>query len=345
VKLLLAGKTRWAAIVDQNERFVRLKPALVGDNGVLQQLINDDDIDEAKKLPFDFSSSDWAVMQQVVDILSPFRAAIRELEGDYYPTLPLVLKHVYTLNDFVGNRLGAVNRQRGAGINERVATLLHHLRAGLGDIIDSLPQEAYFASLLDPRFLDSFIPQPMRETFWADLDAFINEMWSLDNTAGAAVEREESSGDEPALAAPPIAGAATEHAAAVRTARGRAEAPPTAGKKSYKEMIAEKINARSRLQAAVRPYRELVTIDAHLSASDWWRANRNVYPKHANAARRLLAIPATSAPCERLFSTGGRILEKRRASLSPESVRDIVLVHDNLNLLDRVVLDDFLYDD
>lgn len=107
----------------------------------------------------------------------------------------------------------------------------------------------------------------------------------------------------------------------------------------------EKRKAKGQQHADARPYRQLLPIDEHLKISEWWQKHKDIYPKHANAARRYLAIPATSAPCERLFSTGGRVLEKRRASLKPDSVREIIIVHDNIHLLNRVEFDEAIYSD
>ena len=42
---------------------------------------------------------------------------------------------------------------------------------------------------------------------------------------------------------------------------------------------------------------------------------RHYYPKLASLARKYLATPATTVPCERLFSIAGFIAEKRRAAL------------------------------
>jgi len=43
-------------------------------------------------------------------------------------------------------------------------------------------------------------------------------------------------------------------------------------------------------------------------------------------ARRFLAIPATSAPIEPVFSIGGNIITKSRNRLSPETVKKSVLL-------------------
>ena len=43
-------------------------------------------------------------------------------------------------------------------------------------------------------------------------------------------------------------------------------------------------------------------------------------------ARRYLAIPASSAPVERVFSTGQDILTKKRNRLKPSTFREIILL-------------------
>jgi hypothetical protein len=43
-------------------------------------------------------------------------------------------------------------------------------------------------------------------------------------------------------------------------------------------------------------------------------------------AKQFLAIPGTSAASERVFSIAGRVVTKKRASLKPETVQDIILL-------------------
>jgi len=62
----------------------------------------------------------------------------------------------------------------------------------------------------------------------------------------------------------------------------------------------------------------------------FWLENRGILPKLFQVAHRILAIPATSAASERVFSTAGRILEKRRTSLSAGSVNSLLFLHSNM---------------
>jgi hypothetical protein len=58
----------------------------------------------------------------------------------------------------------------------------------------------------------------------------------------------------------------------------------------------------------------------------WWKEHAVRFPLLAQLARGLLAIPASSAPSERLFSASGQLVSLKRASLSPDTVEDIMFL-------------------
>ena len=51
-----------------------------------------------------------------------------------------------------------------------------------------------------------------------------------------------------------------------------------------------------------------------------WKTHAGAHGRLAVLAAKYLASPATTAPCERLFSLSGNILCKKRAALSPRNV-------------------------
>jgi len=56
----------------------------------------------------------------------------------------------------------------------------------------------------------------------------------------------------------------------------------------------------------------------------WWKIHEIKFPYHAALARKLLAIPATSAPAERLFSAAGHTLSSDRSRLTPDIAEAIL---------------------
>jgi len=62
----------------------------------------------------------------------------------------------------------------------------------------------------------------------------------------------------------------------------------------------------------------------------FWLENRAVLPKLFAVFCQVLCVPASSAASERVFSTAGRLLEKRRTSLASGSVNSLLFLHSNM---------------
>ena len=56
---------------------------------------------------------------------------------------------------------------------------------------------------------------------------------------------------------------------------------------------------------------------------DWWRKKKEVYPQLYQYALNLLAIPATSCACERVFSSAKRLITPQRSRLSDDAIEEI----------------------
>ena len=67
------------------------------------------------------------------------------------------------------------------------------------------------------------------------------------------------------------------------------------------------------------------------SPLEWWRLNKQRYPLLSQLAARYLSIPATSVPCERVFSTAGHVVNEKRACLLPTNVNMLVFLSENLD--------------
>jgi hypothetical protein len=62
----------------------------------------------------------------------------------------------------------------------------------------------------------------------------------------------------------------------------------------------------------------------------WWKFNARKYKLLSILASRVLCIPATSAPSERVFSTAGLTIAKDRARLASETANELIFLHEAL---------------
>ena len=69
------------------------------------------------------------------------------------------------------------------------------------------------------------------------------------------------------------------------------------------------------IQACIDRYVAHAVTEAESDACYWWSLHHTSYPDIACIARRYLALPASEVPSERLFSTAGAVVTKRRAAL------------------------------
>ncbi|MBW0502006.1 hypothetical protein O181_041721 [Austropuccinia psidii MF-1] len=60
----------------------------------------------------------------------------------------------------------------------------------------------------------------------------------------------------------------------------------------------------------------------------FWQTQRHLFPTLGKMAQKFLSIPATSAPSERIFSIGRKILTFQQACLSPMHVEQLACIKD-----------------
>lgn len=67
-------------------------------------------------------------------------------------------------------------------------------------------------------------------------------------------------------------------------------------------------------------------VDLKIDLGVWWFERRNDFPRLSKIALAIHALPASSTPSERAFSTSGAIITERRVGLSPSSIEDIIIL-------------------
>lgn len=70
------------------------------------------------------------------------------------------------------------------------------------------------------------------------------------------------------------------------------------------------------------------------SPLEWWKQHQEEFPLLASFARRFLAIPASSASSERVFSHMNIVVDKRTNRTKVKNAKCLVFLRMNLELMD-----------
>jgi hypothetical protein len=76
-------------------------------------------------------------------------------------------------------------------------------------------------------------------------------------------------------------------------------------------------------------YLRVSKIKSDADPLDWWRKNEDLFPTIARIARQILALQASSANVERVFSHAETIINDARTRLSANNVHKLMFLHEN----------------
>ena len=85
----------------------------------------------------------------------------------------------------------------------------------------------------------------------------------------------------------------------------------------------------SAVEMEIRYYMELKRMPLDCDPLVWWKDNCSTLPKMAKIAKKILGIPASSVPSERVFSKAGEVISARRSRLQPSNVDMILFLNKN----------------
>ncbi|XP_060606044.1 E3 SUMO-protein ligase ZBED1-like [Ruditapes philippinarum] len=85
---------------------------------------------------------------------------------------------------------------------------------------------------------------------------------------------------------------------------------------------------QSVMKAEIERYKT-ETVSMKQDPIEWWKIKREIYLNLSTCACKYLHIPATSVPSERVFSTAGNILNKKRGQLTADNVDMLLFLYHN----------------
>ena len=292
--------TRWNSTFFMLERLAEQRVAVYA-------VMHDATVTKADHKHLDLKEDQWEVVSQMVTVLKPLQMATTVFSLEQNASCSIVYPVINGLlfNHLVGAEgdLPCVKRFKRTVAGE----LERRFAPSCLDTAKGLP---VLCSVVDPRYTHlQFLSTEQREIAREEL---ISRMESLEIT-----------GDQEG---------------ADSTKCTEADGPPTKRSKSSKKDSAmhfllgtlsekESINTSS---DELDHFLKMPALDPDSNALEWWKTNAEKLPTLSRVARQLLCIPATSVPSERIFSTSGNIVTKKRASLKPDNVDMLVFLNKNL---------------
>jgi hypothetical protein len=241
-----------------------------------------DKIDSLEELII--SEREWDMIYDLVQILGVYKEAIELLEGDSYPTLPWLIDTIVILEKISnGMYLQQFLEKRKKRYSKEISDFLKILNESL-----------------KRRFLDSFEKD---DSFLSKIACLLNpKTWSLNMFSTKLVK------------------SCKEEFKREYEYRNLENLDDTEIRTNPKKILTNIRNYQLPKLKELDQFLKITTNYIDTDPFEWWRVNQSRYPITSKIARQFLSIPASSAPCERLFSEAGSIISVDRHCLDPQLV-------------------------
>lgn len=266
-------------------------------------------------------NEEFEMLRAVAPVLKLVHVASRKLEAEKHPTLAFVYPTIISLQFSLARFLNSTNRH----VQDVATSLSDSITARWATGFDK--KAASLALALDPRFKSLSVLMPNFQTqTWADLEkAMEDEKVRMDLERDRELEEKGAGDDDDEEAEPEDA-----------TGVDDVDCFPTfAVAEDY--MAAQLKKDSANVAAEIAEYKSMAGYDSGHprfqpdTTADplvFWRsiAKNKRLPILCRLARRFLAIPASSASVERLFSYTGERVSKKKTKLSDEMLLHLTML-------------------
>ncbi|KAM9307434.1 E3 SUMO-protein ligase ZBED1-like [Pholidichthys leucotaenia] len=257
------------------------------------------------------TSEEYETIAACLQVLNPFHMATMEMSQQKRVSgsmvIPLIKMLLHTTQEIVGNTTNMTAKLLGQNIS-----------ATLRNKFDNLENSTILSlsTLLDPRF---------KTIGFRSQDKAQNAVQRL--TAECAVLMRytpDTSTDHPSTSAAPQPAAPT------------GQTPSSTGFNLWKSLDEQTTMARTHRNSTadatveVQRYMTDPPLDRCEDPLTYWKEHKNIYPHLFSLAKQYLCTPASSVPCERVFSKAGEVVGKKRNRLSPKTAEKILFLNKNL---------------
>ena len=292
------GETRWSSQLDCMSSLQPYK-------GVIEALSVENREWEKRNL----SKQEWKLLDGACANLRPLKETIKVWEGETEPTIDHVLERLYVNHSILDAFIfDPINQREKSGI-----LFAKKLKANLEL---RFPEKGTtceifkWANYLNPLYKGIHL---VDEEKLEDVKEAMEEEWKRE----IVVEEESLAG----------ANGGDENIELSPTSKLRLKLGTRIEYKRRKHTSA--------FRKETERYETFSTPTKNVSTLNWWKKVAPTLPILANFARSVLAIPASSAKSERVFSKGGNIVTRKRTRLNPKKVEEIVIIQENVKMVNN----------
>jgi hypothetical protein len=259
------------------------------------------------------SVEQWQEVEELVSVLSPVKQLCDKLEASSSPSISLLIPLVQNVLQILYDVQCGLKTVSCRSVCEAVRTSIQQrTQTALQD------RTVQIAMALDPRVRTKVLPNydrslstvALREAFQTFQSTFAElRGHSAELRSASAVERREN-------------------------AEGGGDRPPAKRQRSVTDLqddCAVRVSV-----SELELFAKEGGIRMEQCPLEWWASRAASYPVLSQMARVYLAIPASSAPSERVFSTASLLLSDKRRRLEESRVARLMFLKHNMKLYDAI---------
>ncbi|MBN3298439.1 zinc finger BED domain-containing protein 4-like [Amia ocellicauda] len=254
-----------------------------------------------------FTEREWSQVKELVEILTPFGEATDLTQGEKVVTIGAVIPCVLSLNHHLEKQKKEAH-YLGSLIHGLHRSLHRRFRGIFVNVRMSEPSDGGPLPFSDTVYLKAAVLDPSFGTMWLDHDVLVDG--KLKEEVSAFVKDlilQDAAEVEP-----------------IPAEQGVDDRDPAEGEEpglfsSYRKR--QKRTAPSCPRAQLDRYLDICDGQNSLL---FWAMNRQTLPSLFKVAMRALAVPASSAEIERVFSHGGVVMRPHRARLGNDTLSNLI---------------------
>jgi len=269
--------TRWNYTFFMIERAIEIKPFLAHLSTNNLQIL-------ANNWP---TSSEWLILNDLLDLLAPFALATKVISAASYPTVGEV-KWLF---------LGIKNHlERPRDNNYPLRSHVNEMKLVFNNYFEQLNHSLHIPSFFDPRYKKSAYGRMTQENILRPIQVAMDDYKNSDTT--------------------PTEGNI------VQDLQYRVNNLTTSETRNYFQSLFMPNDQNQRfITNELDMYFNSNPPSLEIMPLEWWKIHSSEYPILARMAKDYLTVMSTSVPCEQLFSVAGKQITQTRNRLHPDTTR------------------------